>query len=336
MLRGRGGWVSLVSAGLVFAAAIALLSAGSSATSAQRLADAGIVRLGAPVPAMTWDDGALWVIAGKRVVRIGPATMAVRRGPRIASLCNDAQIAAGEGSVWVTSGGCSISGTLTEIDQQSLRVVGSGIIPGGATGVAVWQRRVWVTAPAGPASIWEFGSDAFPRRLTPAVLDVGGVPQDDSRAARFSSLLATPDRLWAVAGTRGRGMVGLSLSDGGLHGVRGSTRQPRIDAPLTGGPAVMWAAFGSSITPLDAYTGQVVGHAVTVPDDFQAVAGEDGEVWIASPRGLARSALRARTVADSRPLGNRFEVSALTLGGGFVWAASQTGELRRVPEGPSA
>ncbi len=335
MLRGRGGWVSLVSAVLVFAAAIALLSAGSSATSAQRLADAGIVRLGAPVPAMTWDDGALWVIAGKRVVRIGPATMAVRRGPRIASLCNDAQIAAGEGSVWVTSGGCSISGTLTEIDQQSLRVVGSGIIPGGATGVAVWQRRVWVTAPAGPASIWS----SAPTHPTPA--HARGARRrwrPAGRLARGPVQLATgdADRLWAVAGTRGRGMVGLSLSDGGLHGVRGSTRQPRIDAPLTGGPAVMWAAFGSSITPLDAYTGQVVGHAVTVPDDFQAVAGEDGEVWIASPRGLARSALRARTVADSRPLGNRFEVSALTLGGGFVWAASQTGELRRVPEGPSA
>lgn len=332
MALGRGSLVSIGVGALVFVAALLLLrGVGADGSSADpvRPSNIRIVHLGGSPSAIAWSNGALWATAGDRLTRIDPDSMKLTRSGRLAALCDDSQFTFGLGFVWVTSGHCG-PGRLMRIEPDTMAVTQIATAPGHLEGVAVWHRRVWVTAPNG-ASLLEL--DPRAGRLVPAALEVSGLSQIGLFAFRLNSLLATPDQLWGVVGGRGSGLLRITEAGGHLEGAPLGGDRPLVTTPLAFTGSVVWSAFGAAVAPLSARSGIQIGKPVRPPaGDPVAIAGGDTEVWIATGRRLYRGSIRPPVLVPSSVL--PFRTKALAVGGGYIWAASGGDAIARMGDPP--
>ena len=87
--------------------------------------------------------GAVWVAQQGSVARVDGAAVRVAATIRTPAVGDDAHIAVGQGSVWVTSG--RDGGPVYRIDPRSDRVTATVNVGGSAIGVAVGGGWVWVT-----------------------------------------------------------------------------------------------------------------------------------------------------------------------------------------------
>ncbi|MDQ3607987.1 MAG: hypothetical protein M3459_03675 [Actinomycetota bacterium] len=227
-------------------------------------------------------EGAVWAVAGDGTLwRIDPRT---RRAERLETLVRDpGGIAAGGGSVWVTS---SVPGSVSRIDPRTGRVVGKPVRTGrGAGDVVVGAGSVWVAnAAAGTVS-----------RLDAAT---GRPAGDPIRVGR--------EQVLALA--FGEGGVWVAKTDTPLADPidvlrldpqsgepdRDPVRIPGgVPVRLTAGAGAVWATDVGNLLPgrpqrasavirIDPRTSAILGDPVPVGDNPTALAAGPGAVWLTS------------------------------------------------------
>lgn len=184
---------------------------------------------------LTTGFGAVWVAQDGSVARVDSARARVVHTIRTPAVGEDAHIAAGQGSVWVTSG--RDGGPVYRIDPRTNRVIAAVAVGGSVIGIAVGGGRVWVTrvsAGAGPGEVLRI--DPRTNRVTGHAIAVGPGPEQlgfGSGAAWVQDTSPTsvvridPDtgRVSTIVGTdstvHGSFVVGaIAVGDGSLWTVR--------------------------------------------------------------------------------------------------------------------
>jgi hypothetical protein len=290
-----------------------------------RTADVG----GAPA-SLVWTAGGVWVADGRRVLRVDPSSLATANSLPQSAQCDDSQIGAGFGSVWLVSGHCMKPGVLTRIDPSTGRSAWQVRIPAFTEGVADWAagRRVVVTTLNGGAR-WALAEiDPANRRITPLSERRSG---GNLTGAGLTTLVATPAGLWAEP----TGMDGVARIV--LHGRQVTTdvlysTQPK--AGLAYGDGIVFAGLGPEVLQLDPGSGDQIAPPLKPPGVITAVAYGDSNAWIATSDGrLYRYPPGDRGLALAARL--PWRATSLATGGGYLWAANYTsGRLARIGPAP--
>jgi streptogramin lyase len=284
---------------------------------------------GAFWPAMTLasDFDSLWLACKSqaRILRLDPATGAVRARIRLPTAVEVSAVATGLGSVWALD---TRQGTLYRIDPSRNTVVRSTQL-GTTRGYNIWT---------GAGSVWVV-DDASGElmRIDPA----GGVIDRIAVGDGPSDLVFSGDTLWAV-NHRDRGLVRVNTV------TRVVTRLATlpVDTPerMVDAGGTLWiTGRGTDLMRVDPGTGAVLQ---TIDVDASGidltVAGDS--VWVPTrsaavdPSGLPTMARLLRVRAGSAepvavPTG-RVDVNGLASDGTAVWLADNTnGVLYRVPAG---
>lgn len=225
-------------------------------------------------------EGGVWVATGAGTVhRIDPATGAT--DGRAIPVPDPAGIAAGGGSVWVTS---RIRGTVTRIDPRTRRVAGPPVRVGRAPAdVAVGFGSVWV-ANADEGTVSRLDSRSGKPRGRP--LKVG--------IAQVLALTVGADAVWvATTDLRRPGRVEILRLDpeSGEVGEARVTVPAGVPVDLAAGLGRVWSTDvgsilpgerrGGSVRPIDA-PARRVGRAVKVGQEPAGVAVGAGAVWTAN------------------------------------------------------
>jgi hypothetical protein len=278
-----------------------------------------IASVSGALSSLDWAHGRLWAADGRRLLRIDPDSVGASSSTAVAG-CEDSQLAAGLGAVWLVSGDCADPGVLTSIDPQTGRVAWHVDIPASAEGVATWRGSVWVTTVGTPP--WRL------MRVDPAR---HGVVTLGLRGKGLMKLVAAGPGLWAEPAGFG-GVAHLIVNPSGVaERVLYSDEKHGIAF----GSSIVWAALGGQVLPLNPTSGQQTGPGVEPPSQITSIAYGDTELWIATESGdvyrwpgggpLVRAAHLPWAATD------------LTVGGGYVWATSYAaGQIARVGPTPTA
>jgi hypothetical protein len=192
----------------------------TSVTPAQlpaRLARVG----GAPVSPV-WAAGSLWVATGTHVARLDPVSLRVLTNHRVRAQCEDSQMIAAFGALWLTSGHCLKPGELTRISLTTGWPASHVLLPALVEGVSVAGGRLVLSTLAGGAGRALVEVDPGHERVT----DVSGT-------LRTTTLVATPAGLWGEpAGFGGAARIV-------VHGRRATTS---VSSNSTRPPEMRWDA----------------------------------------------------------------------------------------------
>lgn len=267
------------------------------------------------------------------------APIEVGRGPL--------RVAAGEGSVWVTS---ATDGTLTRIDPRAERVIGRPIrLRAGVSGVATGEGAVWVASPkAGRVLRIDPDSGDVEARIDvggrPGAIVVGGnrvwvADEDGSGVTAINAKggkvfkrgippLETPLRL-AV------GAAGLWVSSASTGAVRridlgdatagSSIPVGRGPAGITVGGGLIWVANtrADTVSRVSPATHSLLGEPITVGEGPGGIDAGTDTVWVANSREgtVTRIAIDdAETIGDPIDVGPR--PGAVAVGEEAVWVAN--------------
>jgi hypothetical protein len=252
----------------------------------------------------------------------GQAASAAAPQGRLLRLGGAGSLAAGAGSIWVTT-----PRQLVRIDPSRDTIVTRVALPAIAGSVAVVGRFVWVltdpveTSPAAaaPGLLWSI--DTATNRIV-------GKPVELSPVAGGGAIVAARGSLWVANGQHGR--------FGRLYRIDPSTRTivARIPIPnwpgsvvLAGGLLWVGEADTGKIVRVDPARGAVVGEPISVGGALITLASDAATIWVADDYDGRLASIDARTarVTSSRALPGVSEVSAA---GKTVWVTlAKTGEL---------
>jgi DNA-binding beta-propeller fold protein YncE/predicted Ser/Thr protein kinase len=190
------------------------------------------------------------------------------------------RVAAGEGSVWVTS---APAGTLTRIDPDSQRKIGKPIhLAAGISGVATGEGGVWVSSPRAGRVLRIDPDDG---RVT-ARINVGGSP---------GAIVVGGHRVW-VADDDGGGVTAINAQGGKIF----KRHIPPLATPvrLAVGAAGLWVSSASTGTVRRIDLGEAAAAAaVPVGRGPAGITTGGGQVWVANARGDTVSRLEPATRA---------------------------------------
>ena len=236
----RGAWshrltVPPAIGGLLALGCLCLLVAAPAGPPVRPAASLVTVAVAGNPSSLAFGDGALWVAAGDRVVRIDAASLRTAQA-RLVGLCQDSQVAYGLGSVWVTSGSCG-PGAVYRLDPRTLVAHVAARIPAYVEGVAVWRGHVWVGALEGGSHWMLIGVDPASGPVLRQAATVG-----------LDNLVATGEGLWARAGD-GRltslipagGQASTAVATAALRAPAG-VRLPFAVTSVAAGGGYVWAA----------------------------------------------------------------------------------------------
>ena len=284
---------------------------------------------GAFWPSMTLaaDFGSLWVACKSqaRILRVDPATGAVRARIRVPAAVQIGAVATGLGAVWALD---DRQGMLYRVDPGRNAVVRS--VPlGTSRAYNVWTGAgsVWVVDDASGELI----------RIDPA----GGIVDRIAVGDGPSDLVFAGGTLWAV-NHRDRGLVRVHAA------TRAVTRLTTLpgDAPerMVRAGGFLWiTGRGTDLFRVDETTGSVL-ETIDVDASGIDLAAVGDSVWVPTrstavdPSGLPTMArlvrVRAGTASTVATPTGRVDVNGLVGDGGSVWVADNTnGVLYRVPAG---
>lgn len=269
------------------------------------------------VSAIAFGGGALWAPGIGQPLRIDPRTLRPAVGPSLFA-CQDGQVAAGLGAVWISGGDCAKRGQVDQIDPRSLRLIRRIRLPVPADGIAIWRGAVWVTTPVRQSSRLAVLRIAPEGGRIAAV--GGGFSGADDPSATFATtplVVAGRDALWTEANNGG--LIAIRLAPSGL--ARAALLDPDTAVGgLTYGGERIWAGFAAAVEPLDPRTGAVDGFSVVPQASAAALVWGDGRLWIADGDGslyvyTPGAPLLVRVAQLSQP------PAVLAYGGGYLWAA---------------
>jgi len=236
------------------------------------------------LPAWPWRRIALGVVT---VAAIGTALFLLITGGEDVSVSapvkvgrGPLRVAAGEGSVWVTS---APEGTLTRIDPDTERTVGRPIdLSKGVSGVATGEGAVWVSSPRAGQVLRIDPDDG---RVT-ARIDVGGSP---------GAIVVGGHRVW-VADDDGGGVTAINAQGGKIF----RRHIPPLATPLrlAVGAAGLWVSSASTGTVRRIDLGEATSAtAVPVGRGPAGITVGGGQVWVANARADTVSRLEPATRA---------------------------------------
>jgi virginiamycin B lyase len=227
-------------------------------------------------------DGAVWVAGVGAVSRIDPAS-----GRVVATISTPltgewSHVAAGDGSIWITSGLDGGRGVVYRIDPSSDRVVAAIAVGGTVVGIAVGAGSAWVTRPEdGPGEVVRI--EARTNRVTGAPIKVGPGP---------------------LQVTYGQGAVWVQNTSP-PSAMRIDPTTGRVSAaPVVGavGYGSLWAAVDDSLWRVDPRTGRVLA-SVHLPRAQAVAAG--GAVWVLAAPGWTALTWHAAAIWEVDPNSNR-------------------------------
>jgi class 3 adenylate cyclase/streptogramin lyase len=232
-------------------------------------------------------------------------------------------IAAGEGYVWVVDPKGS---TLWRIDPRTREVstigiaVGAGAVP---FGIAVGRGAVWLAVLRGTRQVvLELSPDVGDLRRT---IPFGGAAGSQV-LSRLHPLSAGGGGVWAI-----------DAAEGAIWRIDPRKRAlvEGLDATsLAAEPGAVWVAGVSTVTKIDAATGQELGQDSIPSSQFAetaSIALGSGAVWYArsSEKTLWRIDPETATTAETFPVGRG--PGGIAVGEGAVWVAcSGDGTVSRV------
>ncbi len=257
------------------------------------------------------------------------------------------RLAAGAGSVWVTS---ATSGTLSRIDPETRRVVGAPLrLEKGVAGVTTGQGSVWVANPR-RGEVLQVDPDT--ERLT-ARIDVGGRP---------GAIVFGGDRVW-VADDAGGGVTAINAAGGRVfkRGIAphiaplrlavgagavwvssastGAVRRIDLSSGAAGAPTVVgrgpagitvagglvWIANSrsDSVTRVDPATRALVGLPIAVGERPGGIDAGTESVWVANSADGTVSRIKIENgETEGDPVSVGPEPGAVAVGLGAVWIAN--------------
>ncbi|HEU5126344.1 MAG TPA: serine/threonine-protein kinase [Glycomyces sp.] len=190
------------------------------------------------------------------------------------------RVAAGEGSVWVTS---APEGALTRIDPDTERKIGKPIhLAKGVSGVATGEGAVWVSSPRAGRVLRVNPENG---RVT-ARINVGGSP---------GAIVVGGHRVW-VADDDGGGVTAINAQGGKVF----RRHIPPLATPLrlAVGAAGLWVSSASTGTVRRIDLGEAVAAAaVPVGRGPAGITTGGGQVWVANARADTVSRLEPATRA---------------------------------------
>ncbi len=283
---------------------------------------------GAPA-ALVWTPGAVWIANGRRVLRVDPSSLTVDTSSQEKAQCEDSQMAAGLGAVWLVSGDCMNPGQIVRIDPATGRPTWHARIPAMAAGVAAWvgAHRLVVSTIAGGARWMIAVVDPVDRRVTRLAGARDGADATGSITGGLTTLVATPAGFWAEPA--GYGGVARIVPRG--SGVTVSVfYSDKAKAGLAYGDGIVFAGLGADVLQLDPATGDQAGPPLRPPGEITALAYGGNNVWIGTRDGrLYRHARGDHNLVLAGRL--PWEPTSVVVGGGFVWAIGfRAGQLARI------
>jgi streptogramin lyase len=283
------------------------------------------IRLDRPFSDVDVGFGATWVASQGALLRIDPQTNRVVATIPTPVSGENASIAFGEGSVWVTSG--QTNGKVYRIDPAANRVTATIEVPGGAFGIVVAAGTVWVT------------------QYLPEP-DPGHVARIDARSNRLLSPVEVPNLPGAIRDGPDAVWVTSRFTVSRIDPHSGAVTQPLHragDVRAVGGGA-LWGTYANSATDagaqrIDPVSGQVVA-TIRIPNGVLIAFGL-GTLWVAQdassipsggnqPDRTAPGKLYRIDPATNRVLGQPVPLpgiapTALAVGEGAVWVGEMDG-----------
>ena len=278
-------------------------------------------------------DGTVWVanspLSGNHpngtVSRINAATGTVIGRP-IPVPNGPFQIAAGNGSVWVTT----LDGQVTRINATTGAVVGHPILEYQQTGeidtIDVADGTVWVAN--SPLS----GERTVSRiNASTGALIGHPIPLGSQPSTALNDGITVADRtVWVVtAPPTGRGTVsrinattGSVIGDPIPVGDNGPPEYPVIAE--TNGTVWVTNSADNTVSRINATTGTVVGHPIPVGGAPSAIAVGNGSVWVTNSADNTVSVINATTVERvvGHPIPVGHDPDAIAVSDGSVWVAN--------------
>jgi DNA-binding beta-propeller fold protein YncE/predicted Ser/Thr protein kinase len=255
------------------------------------------------------------------------------------------RLAVGPRSVWVTS---AADGTLSKVDSDSRRVVGTSRVGKGVSGVAIGDGSVWVSNPRGGEVLRVDSAGQVIARVAiggrPGALAFAGgrlwVADEDGRgvsaidaatnrpAVRWIAPHSAPLRLGA-----GAGAVWVSSAAAGvvrrIDPASATTGPPirvgRGPAGITVGGGLVWVANSRSgtVTRVDPSLRAIVAAPTPVGARPGGIDAGTDTVWVAS---TAEATLTRLDIHSGEPIGDPIGVpldpGAVAVGPEAVWVAS--------------
>ena len=225
------------------------------------------------------------------------------------------RVAAGEGSVWVTS---ATDGTLIRIDPRAETVVGQPIrLRAGVSGVATGEGAVWVSSPRAGQVL---RIDPESGRVTERV-EVGGRP---------GAIVVGGNRVW-VADEDGSGVTAIN-AEGGKVFKRGIP-PPETPLRLAVGAAGLWVSSASTGAVRRIDLGDATaGGAIPVGRGPAGITVGGGSIWVANTRADTVSLVSPAThslLGEPIPVGEG--PGGIDAGTDTVWVANfREGTVSRI------
>lgn len=267
--------------------------------------------------------GAVWAAAPNGVVRVDPATNKVVITVRVTGMNGDqSQLAAGEGSIWVTHG----YGNVTRIDPVNSLVSGTFSIGRYVRDIAIGGGFAWVTrTDEGLGQVV---------KIDPATNLARGKPVNVGEGVGPIAYL--DDFIWVTNTESGEVRR--------IDPVSGASSLTQVSQPEAEAAGALWSTAGDQVVRQDPSTGEIV--ATIAVERAALVAAEAGHVWVLTAAGSTDPDIylpdpdRPATMVLIDPATNATVGSAVSVGFtpasigagmGSVWVANyDTGVLSRI------
>ena len=192
---------------------------------------------------VAFGDGSLWVpTLDETVVRMAPDDGRTLATIPVPGVSDYRYVAVGEGGVWVIDGGTS---TLTQIDPNINRVVGSLRLPSILDGITTGGGYVWIT------TVGDQGGELV--RVDPATTAVVG---DPIRVGDGPGPMVFVDGALWVVNTNGGGS--LMRIDPNTARVTGQWFTNRSPSAVAAGDGSVWVSVHPFLVRLDPATGRTI------------------------------------------------------------------------------
>jgi peptide/nickel transport system substrate-binding protein len=250
------------------------------------------------------DSGSRTAIAANAIAALDPATGSVTA--QVPAVGSPAQMAAGEGAIWVTS---ADGHTVTRIDPASHTVRDTIPVGSGAGAIAVGEHGVWVVNSLGGTLTWISPATNEPVKTIP----LGNGP---------SGVCAGGGAVW-VANADDRTIWRIDPETGDRTDSIAIEHRPTA---LTCGGGAVWASSESSgtLTEIGASSRQVM-RTIEVGDGANALAFSGGTLWVANPLDGAVSEIDPlrNVVAGTVRLGARAGPVAIAADDRGAWISNE-------------
>ena len=216
--------------------------------------------------------GAVWVAQDGSVARVDGAGARVVTTIRTPAVGDDAHIAVGQGSVWVTSG--RDGGPVYRIDPHTDRVTATVTVGGSAIGITVGRGWVWVTrVSAGSESGEVLRIDPHRNRVTGPSITVGPGPAQLSFGSGATWVQNTsPTSVMRIDPGTGRVST--------IVGTDNTTSGSFVVGAIAAGDGSLWTVRNDVLARWNPATGTLIATVRIARAELVAVARR--EVWVLS------------------------------------------------------